>query len=91
MNNLINNGIENCTPNQEVIARFVAIMPQEILDTIRRDNISQFDFAMSIIKLSVEMELCSVEECWNVIFGAGTYAKFKDAVMNILEAEINGK
>lgn len=90
MSNLINNAVLACTPNQEVVARFVAIMPQEILDTIRKEKLSQFDFAMSIVKLSVEMELCTLEQAWNVVFN-GTYAEFKDAIYEILEAECHPK
>lgn len=82
----VNAAIKACTPNDAVVAKFVAIMPQEILDTIRKENISKFDFAMSIVKLSVQMELCTLEQAWNVIFD-GTYAEFKDAIYNILEAE----
>ena len=90
MSNSINNAVLACTPNDDVIAKFVAIMPQEMLDTIKADKISKFDFAMSIVKLSVEMKLCTLDQAWNVIFN-GTYAEFKDAILQILEIEKHHK
>ena len=61
-----------------------------MLDTIKADKISKFDFAMSIVKLSVEMKLCTLDQAWNVIFN-GTYAEFKDAILQILEIEKHHK
>lgn len=89
MDNLINNAVLSCTPNDAVIAKFVAILPQEMLDTIKADNISKFDFALFIVRTAVMMEVCDLTTAWDLVFGAGSYDKFKHCIYDILEAEFH--
>ena len=85
--NDMNSALQAMTPKKEVLERFVAILPQDMLDTMKAEKMTSFDFAMFVIRVSVEMKLCTVEQCWNLIFGNNTYAQFKDAIYNILESK----
>ena len=85
--NSMNSALQAMTPKQEVLEKFVAILPQEMLDTMKADKMTSFDFVMFVIRVSVELKLCTVEQCWNLLFGDDTYAQFKNAIYDILESK----
>lgn len=91
MSNLINESVTNCVPNDAVIAQFVAIMDEETIKSIRANNISKFDFALFVVQTAVKFGLCDLETAWDLVFGKGTYDKFKLSIFNILEAQVHGK
>ena len=85
MNKSMTQALQSMQPNDVVIEKVLSILPEEILKTIKSEKISKFDFAMSIIRLMVKTELCTMDQAWDIVFGKGTYSKFKDAIYTILK------
>lgn len=84
----LSNELKNAmTPNQQVIANIVDSLPAEMLQHIKQTEMSQWDFAMFIIKLLNEVLEVPVAEAWDHIFGEGSYQVFKNGVMDALEGK----
>lgn len=82
----LSNELKNAmTPNQEVIAAIVETLPEELVQHIKKTEMSQWDFAMFIIKLLNEVLEVPVADAWDHIFGKGTYVTFKNGVMDALQ------
>lgn len=81
----MNKALKAMQPNDKVIKAIIEILPQDMLDAIKKDGMNKFDFALFVVKMTVDMKMASMNDAWDLVFGKGTYAQFKDAIYELLK------
>lgn len=71
-------------PNETVINKIVAILPTEIIEAIKAEGMTKFEFALFIVRNTVHMQICGLNEAFDLVFGDGMYAQFKNEVYEAL-------
>lgn len=75
------------SPNEAVINNIAAILPIEMIESIKSEGMTKFDFALFIVRTTVHMGICDLSEAFDAVFGNGMYAQFKNEVYEALTSK----
>lgn len=77
------------TPNSKVVMAIVDRMDAFTNGQFKKDIIkagmNELDTALFIVKFTVGNNMMEMEECWNLVFGEGSYASLKKSVYELLK------
>lgn len=82
---MLTNEMKNAlTPNSEFLKKFLDGMGDDFKSSVVKMQMNELDFALFVVRCTVHMELMSMNEIWDHVFGAGSYETFKHGIMDIL-------